>query len=184
MVRSWMGVLGDRLAKGWSGVGGKVISDSRLSVAAYWASSDMQKVNLFTYGTLMVPEIMAQVAGCAVTGVAGILAGYSRYGVRGEQYPGVVADPQGQVDGVVYTDVSPQALTRLDLFEGDLYRRLEATVRIKDTGEEIAAMVYVIRPQHRQLLTEKPWDFQKFLSCGREVFEREYGGFDELEGNR
>jgi len=58
--------------------------------------------DLFTYGSLMCADIMAQVAGAQLQSSPAVLNGYRRYLVRGEQYPGIVADADGQVAGIVY----------------------------------------------------------------------------------
>lgn len=141
----------------------------------------IESMNIFTYGTLMVAEIMAQVSGCSLSGVEATLNGFVRYGVKDEQYPGVIALPGSSVQGILYRDVQPDALARLDLFEGDLYHRRQVQVRCHDTTVLVPAMVYAIKPQYSHVLTGEPWDFQHFLRNGRELFESGYNGFAELQ---
>lgn len=138
-------------------------------------------MNLFTYGTLMVPEIMHQVAGCVLHGIEASLEGYVRYGVEGEQYPGVTAREGSRVDGIVYLDVGPEALRRLDIFEGQRYRREKVRVVRKNDQQDLEVMVYVFRSEYEHLLTGEPWDLHRFLQNGREIFEREYAGYEELQ---
>jgi len=138
-------------------------------------------MNLFTYGTLMVPEIMYHVAGCTLQSVEVSLEGYVRYGVKGEQYPGVTARAASRVDGILYLDVGSEALRRLDIFEGKMYSRQSVRVVRKTDQQELEAMVYVFKPEYESLLTGEEWDLQRFLQNGREVFEQEYAGFEELQ---
>ncbi|MFV0436575.1 MAG: gamma-glutamylcyclotransferase family protein [Desulfopila sp.] len=134
-------------------------------------------MHLFAYGTLMEPQIMRQVAGCVLQGVATTLHDYVRYGVRGEQYPGVVERPGSRVDGIAYLDVPAAAVQRLDRFEGKMYSREAVEVHRRDDAAVLAAMVYVFKPEYRQLLTETPWDYNQFLHNGQVLFKRDYSGF-------
>lgn len=139
-------------------------------------------MNLFTYGSLMVPEIMTKVTGCTLQAVEVTLEGYERYGVRNEQYPGVVEKVGGRVDGILYLDVPPEAVTRLDLFEGQMYSREAVHVLRRDGRGRVAAMAYLVKPAFSHLLTGESWDLRHFLEHGRALFESRYVGFDELNG--
>lgn len=138
-------------------------------------------MHLFTYGTLMALDIMGDVSGCALEGVGVILDGYERYGVRGEQYPGIIKADHGRVEGVLYYNVPPEALTRLDLFEGKMYSREPVRVVRKDDGKFIEAMAYVITPESAHMLTGKAWDFNNFIQNGKQIFEDLYSGFGEIK---
>ena len=50
-------------------------------------------MNLFAYGTLMVPEVLRAVTGREFTWREAVLRGYVRLTVRGQSYPGVFAFP-------------------------------------------------------------------------------------------
>lgn len=140
-------------------------------------------MNLLAYGTLMAPDIMQEVSGCAaIESVDATLDGYRRYGVRGEQYPGIIRANEGQVEGVLYLDVPPEAVVRLDLFEGDMYSRESVTASRKSDGKTVEAMAYVVRPQFAHLLTAEQWDFQDFLKNGKQLFEELYSGYEEFNG--
>jgi len=56
-------------------------------------------VDLFTYGALMLPDIMAKVAGCRPAAAPATLAGYRRTLVRDEDYPGIAEDERDEVAG-------------------------------------------------------------------------------------
>lgn len=139
-------------------------------------------MNLYTYGTLMAPDILQAVAGCSLQSVAASLEGYRRFGIRGEEYPGIIKAKGRNVEGVLYLDVPPRAMARLDLFEGEMYSREAVMVQPRDGGKPLAAMVYVVKPEFAHLLTSEDWDFQNFLQHGKRVFQDEYGGFEALGG--
>lgn len=64
--------------------------------------------DLFTYGSLMCEDIMAEVADAQLRCTPAILPGYRRFLVKDEQYPGVVAEATGVVAGIVYHDITPE----------------------------------------------------------------------------
>lgn len=139
-------------------------------------------MDLFTYGTLMSPDIMARVAGCRLTGLPANLPGYRRSQVKGEVYPGISEDAAGRVAGLLYLEVPAAALQRLDLFEGEMYERRQVLVEDEDRAVR-PAMTYVFRPAYLHLLTGAPWDFDQFLASGKKCFEDGYFGFDKIEAS-
>lgn len=138
-------------------------------------------MNLYTYGTLMAPDIMQAVAGCRLQSVEAYLEGYQRFGIRGEEYPGIIKAMGRKVEGVLYLDVSSEAMARLDLFEGEMYSREAVMVQPREGDKPLSAMVYVIKPEFAHLLTAEEWDFQHFLQHGKRQFEEEYDGFEALD---
>lgn len=138
-------------------------------------------MNLYAYGTLMAPDIMQAVAGCRLQSVEATLEGYRRFGIRGEEYPGIIRVKGGRVEGVLYRDVPSEAMARLDLFEGEMYSRDAVMVQPGDKDKPLSAMVYVIKPEFTHLLTSEEWDFQNFLKHGKRLFEDGYGGFEALD---
>lgn len=137
-------------------------------------------MDLFTYGTLMSPDIMARVARCRLASLPARLVGYKRSLVRGEVYPGIAEASGYEVDGILYLDAMGEAIRRLDVFEGGMYERREVLVSTEDDHSR-SAMTYVFRPEFRHLLTDIPWDYQHFLETGKERFENGYFGFGEVE---
>lgn len=135
-------------------------------------------MQLFTYGTLMDPEIMAHVAGDTFPARPGLLAGYRRRVVEGEVYPAIVPDDTEQVEGVVYSDLTDEALTRLDRFEGELYQRL--LVPVTRGGELIRVQAYVLRPEYGRLLSSTAWTLEQFLHSGKGAFTDHYSGFERI----
>jgi gamma-glutamylcyclotransferase (GGCT)/AIG2-like uncharacterized protein YtfP len=139
------------------------------------------KMNLFAYGTLMDGEIFRDVAGEPRSCARGGVSGYVRRFVRGEDYPGMIAAPEGRVDGVVYFGVSAAGWGRLDRFEGELYLRTPVGVRLED-GTATEALAYVIRDDHRAVLTDRDWTYEQFQASGRQRFRERYFGFERIRG--
>lgn len=133
-------------------------------------------VNLFTYGSLMCSDIMFKVAGCQVEFSQAVLNNFFRSKMHGREYPGIVEQPKAQVSGVLYRNLSPEALRRLDVFEGNMYQRQEVEIMITDRGLAMA-MTYVIKPRYRDQLTDEEWDYDFFLAFGKKKFEKTYFGF-------
>ena len=116
---------------------------------------------LFTYGTLMLAEVMEIVAGRHFAAQRATLAGHRRRLLRGRVYPGLLPDPGESVEGVLWEDVDPPALARIDRFEGSLYERPELRVTAA-SGECCGAFVYRLRPEHRALASDADWHEAEF----------------------
>lgn len=138
-------------------------------------------MNIFTYGSLMDTEIMQHVSGVTKQGTACILNGFQRYQIRGEQYPGIVRKDTGSVEGKIYCNISQEALARLDIFEGEMYRREKVEITVSKEEIPMEAMVYVIKPAYTHCLSDQSWDFETFLKQGKKLFEDHYFGFAELK---
>lgn len=135
--------------------------------------------HLFAYGTLMCEDIMLEVSGCCLAHVLGILKGYSRRPVKGEHYPAIFPDREGNVVGVVYLNVPDSAWERLDRFEGDMYARELVEIAVYE-GETLSAAAYVVRPQFIHLLDGSEWDFDEFLRIGKADFQNLYKGYRSI----
>jgi gamma-glutamylcyclotransferase (GGCT)/AIG2-like uncharacterized protein YtfP len=135
--------------------------------------------SLFAYGTLMCEDIMADVSGCRLPGIAGTLKGHRRWSVQGEQYPAIAPDAESAVSGVVYRNVPGSAWDRLDRFEGEMYDRRPVDIELND-GSMLPAETYVIRPAFMNRLDPSDWDFDDFMSTGKESFQRHYKGYRSL----
>ncbi len=139
--------------------------------------------NLFAYGTLMCDDIMEEVSGCRLSSVPATLKGCCRRRVTGETYPGLLADPDGRVEGVLYRDVPPSAWERLDRFEGEMYTRQVVQISLRN-GESLTASTYVVRPEFSHRLSASEWDFAEFLRSGKRAFQSQYKGFDSLRSEK
>ena len=156
--------------------------DTTLALLSLNDEPGKSRMNLFAYGTLMDPKIMARVSGMRCRAGGAVLSGYVRRAVRGEVYPAIAARPGETVDGVVYFDLTPEAFERLDRFEGPMYRRTGLAVTLQGAGNgKAAAEAYVIAPGHLDRLSDRNWSFEEFLKTGKARFQGSYEGYGELE---
>ena len=139
-------------------------------------------MNLFAYGTLMDPEIMARVSGVESRSADAVLEGYVRKAVRGEVYPAITPQKGASVEGVLYFDLTPEVVERLDRFEGPLCRRTGVVAVIDGSNwEAVDAVAYVIVTAHIDRLSDRGWSFEKFLESGKGRFQSAYEGYGKLE---
>ena len=136
-------------------------------------------MHLFAYGTLICPDIMAEVSGLHRPATSATLRGYRRLRVKGEDYPALLPDAAGFVPGVIYRDIPESAWTLLDRFEGEMYARVQVQVELAD-GTTAAAETYVINGSFSGCLEEVEWDFTAFLGNGKDRFRMSYKGYLEL----
>jgi gamma-glutamylcyclotransferase (GGCT)/AIG2-like uncharacterized protein YtfP len=130
-------------------------------------------MNIFAYGTLVLPEVMRHAAGRTFRCERASLNGYARLRVRNESYPALLPFPDMHTDGVVYFDVDEESVRCLDRFEGSLYRREEVNVKT-ETGEWVEAETYVVRIEERNRLSAEPWDEDDFRKRHLHAFLREH----------
>lgn len=116
---------------------------------------------VFTYGTLLFPEVFEAVTGRVFVSLEAVVAGLVRYGVRDAVFPGVVVGRSERLDGRVYLDVDARTLARLDRFEDVLYERRQVEARLAD-GRTLAADAWVVPPRHAGELDGAPWDPETF----------------------
>jgi gamma-glutamylcyclotransferase (GGCT)/AIG2-like uncharacterized protein YtfP len=133
-------------------------------------------MNIFLYGTLMIPEVLRRVTGRAYDTRAAVLHGFARLKVKGESYPALLPFPDMETDGIVVLDVGTEALSRLDAFEGELYQREEVTVEVGQ-DEWLEAETFVIRPAAYARLSAEAWDEDEFRELHLRQFMRDYPGF-------
>jgi gamma-glutamylcyclotransferase (GGCT)/AIG2-like uncharacterized protein YtfP len=138
-------------------------------------------MHVFTYGTLMFPEVWQAVVGRPFATVEATVLGYAIFRVRDAVFPGIVAaSERDSVRGVVYLDVDKASLERLDRFEDDFYRRQSLTLACDD-GQPRAAEAYVVPLENRQVLTDESWHADRFVtSGGLDTFLRRFEGFARI----
>jgi gamma-glutamylcyclotransferase (GGCT)/AIG2-like uncharacterized protein YtfP len=139
-------------------------------------------MHVFTYGTLMFPEVWQAVVGRQFASVGGHVSRFALYRVRDAVFPGILATTSAAdvVRGVVYLDVDAAGVTRLDQFEDDFYRRETVTVGCVD-GRICDADAYVVPPEKRGMLTEEPWSRDEFVARGDlQYFIARFAGFGRL----
>jgi gamma-glutamylcyclotransferase (GGCT)/AIG2-like uncharacterized protein YtfP len=147
-------------------------------------------MNLFTYGTLMFPEVWQTVVGRDFASLPATLRGHQIFRVAGAVYPGIIKlspppspfppPPSTPVPGILYLNLDDESLTHLDQFESDFYQRRPITVTADD-GQLLAAEAYVVPEESRHLLTDEVWTAEGFQSRGDLArFVARYAGFDRL----
>ncbi|WP_188860944.1 gamma-glutamylcyclotransferase family protein [Marinobacterium nitratireducens] len=125
---------------------------------------------LFTYGTLMVPDVIELVLGRRAGDTArAALPDYGCYRVHERQFPAILAERGHITHGCVYLDLTPAELQRLDGYEGELYDRRRVHVQLPD-GATLDVWTYVLRRQYRRLLSPEGWDFEHFVEHQLEFF--------------
>ena len=144
----------------------------------YITSKEITDMNLFVYGTLMIPSVMDAVTARKFRFVDAVLRGYARFTVKGESYPGIVPVPDAITEGIVYLVVDELSFKRLDAFEGDLYQRTSISV-VTEKEEMFKAETYTIKREYRDCLSTKKWDVKEFSRKNLETFLKTYSGFQK-----
>jgi len=135
-------------------------------------------MNIFTYGTLMIPEVMVAVTTHRFRSIDAILKGYARFTVKGESYPGIIPETGAITEGIIYFDVDKGSLKRLDAFEGDLYQRIKIMAETKEK-EILSADAYVIKTEFRRYLSSQEWNMKEFAQKHLKTFLETYTGFQK-----
>jgi gamma-glutamylcyclotransferase (GGCT)/AIG2-like uncharacterized protein YtfP len=121
--------------------------------------------HIFTYGSLMFPEVWKRVARGQYHSANATVSGYARYAIVGETYPAMIEQAGASVQGVVYFDVDEQDVAVLDAFESADYRRECVPARIgAHEVRAVEAYIYldVTRVSNANWETET-FQLQRFL---------------------
>jgi gamma-glutamylcyclotransferase (GGCT)/AIG2-like uncharacterized protein YtfP len=136
-------------------------------------------MNVFVYGTLLVPKIWNAVTRCPdLISTPGELAGFSVYKVRHGEYPGIVesTDSAEKVPGKVFFDVPEIALRRLDAYEDAYYERRSLVIRTETSGEVTAEAYCIPSEKAPVLLSGVTWTIEQFEKESLDRFwERTFG---------
>lgn len=133
-------------------------------------------MNIFAYGTLMIPAVMYAVTARHFRFKKAVLQGYARFAVRGESYPGIIPQADAITEGIIYLNVDEQSLERLDTFEGELYQRTPVQVAT-EAAEILNTVTYVIKPEYWRLLSSKTWDVKEFIQKDLTEFLTDYPNY-------
>ena len=137
--------------------------------------------NVFTYGTLMYNSVWSLVVRGNYRKTPGVIRGFVRKKVRGATYPAVYPGPeQSMVEGMIYFEVEPNDLLRLDAFEGVYYKRKALRAYLPD-GLVCDVWGYVFKNEYRHLTSIEDWDPDWFSTVGLKQFIYNYKGFRELD---
>lgn len=119
-------------------------------------------MHLFTYGTLMFPDVWQGVARLNAASHPARCPGFAAFTVQGEVYPAMLPAAGHEVHGRVYLDLDPATLARIDLFEGDDYYRDEVEV-VRLDGTILACQTYLLRSDRYHRITSQRWDRETYL---------------------
>lgn len=111
----------------------------------------------FFYGTLCDPEIAREILGRPLSGCSPkpcALPGYERVYVQGATYPGLVANADAKVNGLLVDRISPIEASRLSRYEGKDYKAQEMELTLADGSTELA-LVFMPLPTLR--MSNRPW---------------------------
>lgn len=132
-------------------------------------------MHIFTYGSLMFPEVWTTVVRGTYPQQPARLHGYQRCCIKGETYPAAIAaGVEDYIDGQLYLNADIEDQQRLDRFEGEDYEKVTAPVTLAEGGVVLAA---VYRYRHRERLEAREWDVEWFERAGIRLFLAQYGGF-------
>lgn len=129
-------------------------------------------MNVFVYGTLLVPRIWETVT--RTTGLVSapaFLPGHEIRCVRDAVYPGIFQSPSAApVPGRIYFDVPEPAIRRLDAYEDEFYMRSEVFPEIAGK-EKVAAQAYLVPLEEAaRILSPNGWSLEWFEKNGLDGF--------------
>mgnify|MGYP000020598555 FL=1 len=115
--------------------------------------------HVFVYGTLLFPEILYGLTGCAFPEARATLNDFKRFQVKFGDYPAIIASEDSRVNGKLIFNVDARSLKMLRFYEGDDYDCIETVVDLK--SEKSKALVFVWNRNH-DLLAESDWHIENF----------------------
>jgi gamma-glutamylcyclotransferase (GGCT)/AIG2-like uncharacterized protein YtfP len=134
-------------------------------------------MNVFTYGSLMFPQVWEAVIERMFPTIEGAASGFEVFRVKDAVFPGIIETAERSVRGVIYLDVDPDSVKRLDTFEDDFYERQTIWIDC-DGGQQLEADAYVVPEANRSVLTDEIWDRDEFVaSGGLQDFINRFAGF-------
>lgn len=92
----------------------------------------------------------------------GTLEGYERHGLKGLDYPAIIAKEGAQVPGMIAYNLTDDHVKKLDVFEGDEYLRTVVTAWDRKHGKYVPVNAYVWTDDESMLLPGD-WDFEGFV---------------------
>lgn len=126
--------------------------------------------NLFTYGSLMFPEVWRYFQSEESSDHQNAtLTDFKRISIKNEYFPAIVPAGNFAVTGILYHNISDETLDKINLFEGDLYLKNKVTVETQ-SNLKIEAWTYILSPQYYHLADKPLWDESKFKTLHLQEF--------------
>ena len=132
--------------------------------------------NIFVYGSLMYDEVWQRIVQGFHPKIKAEIVGYKRLKVKNAEYPGLVK-AEGIVQGLVWLNVSQSDIEKLDLFEGDFYKRVEG-IATDINNNKIIVNFYLIQNSYLSILEDVEWNKEEWEQHGLEKFLKNYVGFN------
>ncbi|MEM6278350.1 MAG: gamma-glutamylcyclotransferase family protein [Verrucomicrobiota bacterium] len=130
-------------------------------------------MNVFVYGTLLVPRIWDLVTECPqLRSSEARLEGHSIWRVHEATFPAIRKEEEGysgSVPGRIFFDVPANALQRLDLYEDAFYERVAVDVQTEEGCFE-AEVYRAPADKADAIVSEDTWTLKWFEENGLERF--------------
>jgi gamma-glutamylcyclotransferase (GGCT)/AIG2-like uncharacterized protein YtfP len=129
------------------------------------------QLNVFTYGSLMFPEVWQRVVRGTYPSSLATVHGFKRVSILNKEHPALIVAPRAApLTGRVYFDVDVADLARLDYFETDNYARV--TIAATIDGTAVSAQAYLAL--NFDALLETEWSVREFELSGLPRFLATY----------
>ena len=102
------------------------------------------------------------------------LSGYKRCALKEREYPGLIVKEGASTNGLIYFNVSNFDLVKLDVFEGQEYKRIE--VETIYNNQAITLQTYLFVGEVEMILDDN-WNFNHFLKKGTQDFRSKFPGW-------
>ena len=122
-------------------------------------------MNIFVYGSLLVPKIWNAVTLCPdLVSYPATLSGYAIFRVRNADFPCIVESPEAteKVNGVIFLDVPDLSVKRLDAYEDSFYDRRSLNVTAAGLGDLSANAYCLSTNSDASILSGDPWTLAWF----------------------
>jgi len=115
------------------------------------------KQQVFCYGTLAIPHVMAALTGGDFRTISAHVTHYARFLLKDKPYPGMCRRDGVVTSGLLYLNVDAQSLRVIDGFEDDIYVR-EVIEVLPKSGVLTNAWAYIVSDKYTKWLGVECWD--------------------------
>ena len=117
-------------------------------------------MDIFVYGTLLIPEIYQKVTGLYPNYITAQVAGYRRVSLVNRVYPGIIKADGEWVNGALIKNVSESELNSIIEYEGEEYQCITIDVTAQEKTEK--AYIFILPEKHHHLAENKDWNLSRF----------------------
>jgi len=117
--------------------------------------------HVFVYGSLLFPEIADGLCGQKLKWENATLIGYSRFALKGADYPAIIKKKNSTVKGKVLLNLDENVIYLLTFYEGDEYGM--APVKVETNSGIVNAVAFVWKAGN-EFLEDFDWDEGQFKS--------------------